>query len=482
MPRPTQFRDEGGGTPDTDRDTIYSPSYFLTVYPGVKAPGFTVITPDDEIGTFIQSIEFEDNSEQFDSLKIEIQNNSDIVTPSNVLSILDTKVFSAGNIIEVGFGYGGFIRTVGAASIVTRTPTFPEGDVPSVTIEGFDLLHRAARRRPRGGVNYSNFRDSQIASIIGERNGFEISLKDPTSYETIRRVNTKPEQPRIQKAGLSDYEFLKKIADINGFDLFSKFDPDQKRFVLFFRPPKKAKQNKIFDFYWSHDEKHYSDTLLSFEPTEDAHDQGSDFEIFLIRNKKTVRGSFEAFDRYGQKELDILKSEQEGARAGKYSARTAPINEDGVIVGFKAFGRSFRFPSYKRFKTGFQIRREIQTFIDRQRENFITGRGRLIGNAAIQSRQVHNLQGIGRYSGKYYFKKVVHKMDKNEGYFTEFDCVKVIDDLVVQTAPEIQINENDRRVEKFKGETEGNTNSPAFNVFTERERQIIANERKDVGR
>ena len=78
-----------------------------------------------------------------------------------------------------------------------------------------------AKRRPRGGVSYKKSRDSQIASIIGSRNGFDISSTDPSSFKTIRR--TKGVFDRVQKKGVSDYTFLKKVAEINGFDLFSKF-------------------------------------------------------------------------------------------------------------------------------------------------------------------------------------------------------------------------------------------------------------------
>lgn len=443
-----------------ERD-FHAPTFELIVRAGRGAQPFTIT---EDVKRYISEVTYEDNSDQFDRLEIKLQNQIDSDGERSVLSFVDSKLFSEGHYIEVLMGYGNSLFTVGAASLVKKTPDFPSDGVPTLIIEGFDLLHQAARRRPKGGVSYKGYRDSQIASIIGARNGFEISTKDPRSYENIKK--TKGVHSRaVQARGISDYEYLKKIADINGYDLFSKFDSLQKKFVLFFQPPALAKQKEVFSFVYNEGEAAYRNTLLSFSPTLDAHDQSSDFEIFLIKDKEVTGAKMEFFKRLdsdSQKQLKELQETRFGAKA--FSPK--PINSDGVTVAFKAFGRSFRFPPNKRFKNEFQIRQAIEEFIKRQKEHFITGRGTVIGTEVLQSRQVHNLLGIGNeLSGKYYFTQVTHKMGKDSPYITEFACRRVIEDSIVQAPPAFNISESDERIQKFKQERVKSPKPPTITNF-----------------
>lgn len=426
----------------------YAPTYELIVRGGLGAQPF-VIT--DDIKKYISEITYEDNADQFDHLTIQLENQVDDAGGGQILSLIDSKLFSEGTIMEVQMGYGRSLMTVGAADIVKKTPDFPDAGFPSLTIEAYDLLHRCARRRPRGGVSYRGFRDSQIASITGERNGFDIRTRDPRSFENIRK--TKGVFDRVQLRGTSDYEFLKKVAEINGFDLFCRFDSGTKKFALFFQPPAVAKQKEVFTFAYNEGAVSFRSSLLSFQPTMDAYDQSSDFEIFVVKDKETSGSTFKPMERLGFEEQRTLKELNDRRFTGKIGrdAGKNKGNNDGVQIAFKAFGRSFRFPPHKRFQNEFQARTAIQEFIKRQKENFITGTGVLMGNEAVQSRQVHNLTGLGsQFSGKYYFTKVTHKMSKAGGYKVEFAVRKVIEDTIVQAPPALVLSENDKTLQRIK--------------------------------
>jgi len=438
---------------------IHTPVYELFIRAGIGSQAMQIT---EEIKTFISEISYEDNATQFDKLIINFSNQIDNFGGGKVLSILDSKLFAEGHIIELKMGYGKSLVTIGAGIIVKKEPDFPKDSPPTLSIECFDLLYKASRKRPRSGVSYKNFRDSQIASIIGSRNGFDIKIKDSRSFENIRR--TAGLFNRVQPKGVSDYEFLKKIAGINGFDLFSKFDPDRKKFVLFFQPGALAKQREVFTFTYNEGDLSYKNTLLSFNPTLDAYDQGTDFEIFLVTNKKVGGSSFNPFKKFGNEEQKQL-AELKEARIGAKAFSKPPFNKDGIQVAFKAFGRSFKFPPHKRFKSESDARKSIQEFIKRQKEHFVTGSGSLVGNEVIQSRQVHNLEGISdTLSGKYYFTKVVHKMSKDGPYSTSFNCRNVIDDEVVQSPPAFEISETDRRFEKVKKEESGRSSTISSGV------------------
>lgn len=434
-----------GGGEARQRD-VHTPSYELIIRPGQGAQPFLV---SDQVKANIAEVVYEDNSEQFDRLTITINNQLDNGGGGDVLSIVDSKIFAEGHRVEVQMGFGNSLFTVGACIIVKKTPDFPSDDSPSLEIECLDILYLAARSRPKGGANYVDVRYSRMASIIGARNGFDIKVSDPRSFAGIRK--TKDIVTKNQPLGMSDYEFLKKIADINGFDLYSKFNPELEKFSLFFQPGSLAKQREVFTFVYNAGDVSYKNSLLSFTPTLDAYDQSTDFEIYLIDNNKTPQGPSTQFNKQfnnkEQKELIALQNQ----RIGKKSFEPPPFNPDGIQVGFKAYGRSFKFPKHKRFREVQDAVRAIENFIKRQKENFVTGSGLLRGNEVIQSRQVHNLLGIGgQFSGKYYFTQVKHKMSNDEGYFTEFKCRKVIEDVIVQTSPTFNLTPNDKRVSKVK--------------------------------
>ncbi len=426
----------------------FAPNYELVVRGGKGAQPVLI---GDKITAFIDEISFEDNADQFDVLNINFSNQMDNHGGGDILSLIDSKIFSEGTIIEVRMGWGKLLQTIGAAQIVKKSPNYGTDGV-GFSIEAYDLLHNAARSRPVGGQTYTTFRDSQIASIIGSRNGFDIAIKDPQSFDGIRR--TKGIFKRVQKIGVSDYEFLKKLAEINAYDLFSRFDPATKKFGLFFQPAATKNQKEVFTFVYNEGEAAYVDSLLSFEVELDAFSQGTDFEIFIIKNKNNNKIKHKFIDRFTTEAQARLKADEErrftGGNAGPEGGKQT-AEDDGIRVAFKAFGRSFRFPPYKRFKDIPAARLAIERFIKKQKENFITGKGTIIGKEAVQSRQVHNFVGLGaQFSGKYYLNQITHTMKRGEGYIGGFSCRKVIEDFVVQAIPGLDLTENDKTFEKTK--------------------------------
>lgn len=432
-----------------------APAFDITVYRGVNTPADGSLS--DSLKESISEVSFEDNAKTFDRLTISFDNRPDDDDHTKILTALEDKIFSEGHILQLSAGYGDALFSIGAGSITKISPDFPSDGTPSFTIEAYDLLHRASRRVPRGGVNYKGFRDSQVASIIAARNGFDIRRADSNTFRNIIRapqyVDPKTSiKGRVQKRGVNDYIFLKKVADSNGYDVFSKFNPDRQKFELHFRPAIFDKSLDTSQFTYGLGSTAWEDTLLSFTPTLDAHGQGTDYEIFLIKDKSISSVNFEPYKRFRNEEQKDLREHQE-LKHGRFPNAPKPIFNDGAQVAFKAYGRSFKFPKHKRFVSEFQIRNEIQKFIQRERENFITGRGTLLGNPFVQSRQVNKLLGLTRqFSGDYYFMKVIHRLERAGTYITEFVCRKVIKDTVIQSDPTFNITVVEGRISKLKGE------------------------------
>lgn len=428
----------------------FAPSYELLLRGG---RGANPVLLNDNVKQYIESIEYEDNAEQFDKLTITFTSQIDKNGGGSINSLIDSKLFSEGTNIEVRLGYGNSLMTVGAAEIVSIEPDFPEDGPPTFTLVCYDIMNRMARSRPKSGVSYKGFRDSQIASIIGSRNGFIIDKTDSISYANI--LKTSGVFDRVQKKGLSDYEFLKKVADINGFDLFCKFDPILGKYILYFRPAGFEKQKEVFLFAYNEGDLAYQNTLLSFTPKKNTFDQGTDFEIFVLKNKEIGGSKLQFIDKFRNKEQKQLIEANEtrftGGNIGANDGKKKP-NSDGIQVAFKAHGQSFRFPKHKRFKDEKEARKSIEEFIRRQKENFITAEGRLIGVEALQARQIHKFEGVSeQFSGKYFLTSVTHTMSLSEGYYTSFSARKMINDIVVQPSPKIPLTEIGRKLKGLAG-------------------------------
>jgi len=89
---------------------------------------------------------------------------------------------------------------------------------------------------------------------------------------------------------------------------------------------------------------------------------------------------------------------------------------------------SFLHKANMQFQSEEALRAYASNWFRRMREHFIAGRGRLTGLETLMARQVHRLEGMGYpYDGKYYFSKARHVMDKDQGYFCEFNARKVLE-------------------------------------------------------
>ena len=426
----------------------YAPNYELIHYGGQGAQP-NVLT--EAITDFIDSIEYESNGDQFDGLTINFANQIDSRGGGNVLSLIDNELFAEGSILQLKTGYGSELQSIGAAVITKKTPVFPESGAPSFTLEAMDPLVGMAKNKPRTGVSYKGLRDSQIASTIGERNGFLIRTNLPSTYENIQK--TEGVFDRTQNKGVSDYEFLKKVADINGFDLFATFDSKKRIWLLNFGPPKTDKQKEVFTFIYNEGELAYQNTLLSFNPTLDAYDQGTDFEINILKDKEKRGTRADVITDLNVSNTKKLKEASERRFTGGNPKRQGQkTDQDGISVSFKAYGRNFNFPAHRRFKNEAEAKTYITRFIEDQKKNFISGNGTLVGNEMLQARQSHNLQGIAnQFSGKYYFTKVVHRISRDGGYSCDFAGYKAIDPVVVKTPPATATSETEEILQRIKG-------------------------------
>jgi uncharacterized protein len=111
----------------------------------------------------------------------------------------DADLFREGNAVKIAMGYVDDLQDMIEGEITQISPTFPQGDIPTVTIEGNTLLHRL-----RGTHNTRTFQqvtDKDIAEKIGQSLNLQVDAEDPQiHYDYVMQPNQ------------TDLEFLRERA------------------------------------------------------------------------------------------------------------------------------------------------------------------------------------------------------------------------------------------------------------------------------
>lgn len=329
----------------------------------------------------------------------------------------DMKFISPGNLVVVKAGYGTALEEIGAGYITELEPTYPENKMPSVKVICYDQLHQMSVNKSEKGETFKDFRDSQICSILGERNGFYIRISDKSTWAGIRKSKFK--KVRVLKRGTTDLDFLKELAKQNGYDLYCKWDRKKHRFVLFFEPPKdRTKDIMVYTYGEGNTPYNMTEkdgvlvgTLKSFKPTFSIASQFTRYKVVAYDRKAEKKISYTlSMEEFmaGQEELKIG-----GKRAEKLLKKNSATS--GAGVRNKAFGKNIEVISKKNFQNEIEAREYLINHMRELAKNFITGNGKVGGNQYLQSRQVLTLNGLGAFfDGKYFINKVGHKINGND--------------------------------------------------------------------
>lgn len=388
------------------------------------APNYQILVDGkiltNKVTDFISSVEYEDNSEMMDKIVISIDTQT-ITEKGQTNDLIDSRLFSEGNLIEVFMGYGSSLKSVGAGEILKVEPNFPRDSIPTLTVTCYDTIHRltGAKVESFRGVRYRGQTDSAIVSTIAFRNSLTIG----------NNVDTKLIRTRLQEKGKSDYEFLRFLAKENSYELYVRYI--DKRWNLFFEPYQN-REDVTYTFKYNMTQNPNDNTLLEFSPNMNTSDQATEYEFIgfdRFKNKKIktiIRGDKKF--KYEPTRLDDILDITVRQFSG--NEKLGPIVDEvdePSLIRFKAFGlyrEIIKDPSIRKEN---QAEKAVRNWIDERKKHFVTGSGSVIGVEYLQSRQVHKLLGIGAsLSGDYYFTVVTHKMTNDSNYECTFSCRKVI--------------------------------------------------------
>lgn len=414
---------------------------------GVNAPNFDLSVNGnrvaDGIRACITSLEYESSDGMHDQLKLTI---SDPQTDSTGrLLVRDSKLFLPGNELSLWLGYGPLLRHVGRAIIRKIKPSFPANAMPSMEVIAYTKDSMMSDTSPENikdkkVVGKKKKKVKEVKSKAGRRfKQFTYSEAVSTraaDYGFILDIDPSPDPPSdfIQKAHMTDYNFVRGLANLCGF-LFWVDGDEQGNWTLHFKDPSKLSQSDLQEkeYTFKYNEQDYS-TLLSFDAELAITHAVTKLkaEAKDWRTGKLITASIEEENDDSPDVFVDPTSAGPSANTSKPATLSPKGNEILTAAGsgstVKLFLEEFSFEvkTNRFFETPAALALWANSWFRRYRELFIIGNGSLIGIETLMARQIHTLHGLGTlFDGKYYFTRVRHVFGSG-GYNIDFSARRVV--------------------------------------------------------
>lgn len=291
--------------------------------------------------------------------------------------LLDILTFGAE--VDVCMGYGDARATpILLSGLITEISTsFPDAGTPELQVSGYD--HAFPLTTGKNSRTWSKASDSDVAHNIASIYNLKADIQ-----------TTREKRPQIEQNQESDFEFLKKLADANHFELFV----DAQRVLHFHAPHDKA--DAVVRLAWG-------EGLISFKPEANLARQVSKVEVFgwdPARKEKIV-GT---------------------AHAGQESGLEAKGKSAGQLLN--AFVRDQSKQPALRLRqpvfTQAEANQRAKATLSERAKEFLTGEAEAIGLPEIRPDRNVFLDKLGEpFSKTYYVQQATHKIDAG-GYRTRF--------------------------------------------------------------
>lgn len=292
-------------------------------------------------------------------------------------SLLDLLAFGAE--VEICMGYGDARTTplILSGVVCSMTTNFPEGGTPELAISGYD--HAFPLTNGKNSRTWSNATDSAAVHEIASFHNLAAAIED-----------TKERHAQIEQNQESDFEFVKKLADRNHFELYV----DATKTLHFGRP--RDRDDAVVTLRWG-------EGLLSFKPEANLAGQVAGVKVYGWdpKKKEQIVGSAGAGDESDIEARDKSAAQRIGGIVRDPSKRPVLRLRQPVFTQAEA---------NKRAKAAFNERAK----------QFLTGEGEALGLPEIRPDRSVALENLGApFSRTYYVHQATHKVDTS-GYRTRF--------------------------------------------------------------
>jgi phage protein D len=289
--------------------------------------------------------------------------------------LLETVTFGAE--VEVYMGYGDIKSApIAVSGVITEiTTNFPEGGSPELSIAGFD--HGFPLTTGKHSRTLSDARDSDFAHKIASLNNLKATIE-----------TTNGQHKKIEQNQESDWEFLKKLADRNYFELYV----DERKTLHFANPNDDADAAVRLV---------YGEGLLSFKPEANIAEQVAKVEVYGWdpMTKKAIIGVASAGEESG------LRGKSGGQELNGFVVE--PTKRPTLRIKQPVFTQA-------------EADQRALAVLNECAKKFLTGEGEAIGLPEIRPDRRIKLANLSRpFSKPYYIQQATHKIDSN-GYRTKF--------------------------------------------------------------
>ena len=288
---------------------------------------------------------------------------------------LISDLFAFGNAVEISMGYqdNKDLPLMLRGKITAVQTSFPAGGLPQITVSGYDLTY--CMTKGKKSRNWSDKTDSYIVSQIAQEYGLTPKVED-----------TKVQHPKTEQSQESDSQFLEKLAERNGYELYA-FDRD-----LIFKPPAN-KEEAVVALEWGRG-------LLSFTPEINIAEQITKVEVrgWNVATKKEIVGTAGVGEEPGR---------DSGRRSGGEVLKQVCRDQGELKVRVPVFSQQ-------------EAKRRAEAILKKRSELFVQGSGESIGLPEIRANTNIELTGLGKpFNKTYYVEQTTHTISTS-GYRTTF--------------------------------------------------------------
>ena len=374
------------------------------------APDFRIVINGETISAALRghvvSINHQTGIKGADRVEVTIANPN--------LRWLDHPLLAMDNAFNLWLGYATQpLEEVFVGEITGVNASFPNGGMPTLTVVAHDFLQRLSKGTKDRAfslkiptVGHFALPDPAGVALVSATNGL-IPAVDPVgsalSFLTLLvtyAVNPLEAKKAIRtQRGVSDFDFLTRIAKLNGWEMYVDHTLDPKGYVLRF-------QFLVQDYAPSVTLK-WGESLMDFTPTLTTVGQisGVSTRVWVpsIKLEIVIVLSWD----YDRAAFDLMVYPGLGSLTELMGGRAQSVLKVDAVGPATAPGK---------------ILSELLPRLN----NRLTGSGSSVGNLSIRAGRVINLEGLGEeFGGLYRITSATHTIDSS-GYRTNFQARKEV--------------------------------------------------------
>jgi len=371
------------------------------------APAFMIAINGEKFGvdisSLVQSVEYESSDGIADEARVTFGNPD--------YQLCGSPLWQPGNQMDIWFGYGTELGFIGRVIIMKPNPKFVRDGMPTIEIQGYTKDRLMAENKPNWKKkDIRNFQTDIISDAV-ER----IASQPEYSFDTLDIDPTPNKYAPPQKADMADYNFVRGMANALGWTFWVDYSIID-RWTLHFKDPENIHQERIYTFEHHNGQ---NSTLLDFDPELSLSGSATRLQI-QSRDPDSGKLYVEEFND----EQTVVDGRYNGDPGRKLEQS---YSTGGAVIKYFFGDYAVEVVSDKTFKSASDMRIWAEAYWKKKREDFITGRGTLIGVEDLRARQTHTLIVPDKtISGEYYFMRARHQMSVESGYLIDFTARKIV--------------------------------------------------------